>query len=144
MFMASGLTRWGSVPAVVLLMGNPALAAARVVFVESEVDAPIETVFEAWSAQLGGEGASILAREANSLLSVQWAVPSSLSGISAQRTVLTLTFERRADDQTVVTLTHAGFGKGEEWDEALAFFAQGWPHVAGEMKAAIETAQTTH
>lgn len=53
MVLASGLTRWGSVPAVLLFMGNPAHAAARIVYVETEIEAPVEALFEAWTSEEG-------------------------------------------------------------------------------------------
>ena len=136
MFVSSGLTRSGPVPAVVLMMGNPALAAARVIFIESEIEAPVETVFAAWADQIAGEGQHIIAQDTHALLAVEWALPGER--LSRHRTSLTLTFERRSRDRTCMTLTHAGFGKGEAWDEALAWFARGWPAVCAEMKAAIE------
>ncbi len=139
MFVASGLTRGSAVPAVVLMMGNPALAAARIIFLECEIDAPVETVFAAWADQIAGEGQHIIAQDTHALLTVEWALPTP--ALHRHRTSLTLTFERRGSARTTMTITHAGFGKGEAWDEALAWFAQGWPAVAAEMKAAIEAGQ---
>ncbi len=140
MYMASGLTRWGSVPAIMLFMRNPAHAAARIIYVEEDIDVPVESVFAAFEAQLVAEAGVTLAREANALLTVQWAVPERFAGLSAHRTVLTLTFESRAD-KTKLTLTHAGFGQGETWDEALDYFTQAWPSVVLQMKDALESAR---
>lgn len=134
MFVSSGLTRSGPVPAVVLMMGNPAFAAARVIFIEAEIEAPVETVFAAWADQIADQ--HVIAQDTHALLTVEWALPGA--ALSRHRTSLTLTFERRAGVRTSMTLTHAGFGKGEAWDEALVYFAQGWPAVCAEMKIAIE------
>lgn len=172
MFMASGMTRWGSVPAVLLMMQNPAQAAARIVFVETEIDAPVEAVFDAWATaegmnwfakaivepkvggtyevhflpdapvgQRGSEGGKILAYEQNRLLTVQWSMPPYMPAIRQHQTMLTLTFERRGDNLTRFTLTHSGFGRGQEWDEGLAYFSKTWPQVVAKMKATVEESE---
>lgn len=138
MYMASGLTRWGSVPAILLFMRNPAHADARIIYIEDEIGAPPEAVFAAFEAQLAGDGA-VLTREAETLLTVQFEMPADLARLAGHRTVLTLTFEPKGDG-TRLTLTHAGFGKGAAWDEALAWFTRAWPAVAIQMKATLERA----
>lgn len=138
MYIASGLTRSGSVPAILLFMRNPQHAEARIIYVEEEVEAPVEAVFAAFEAQIGAQAGMVLAREANALLTVQWSMPEDMPSISAQRTVLTLTFEQSPGGRTRLTLTHAGFGRGEAWDQGLAYYTRGWPEVIGQMKIAIE------
>jgi len=138
MYMASGLTRWGSVPAILLFLRNPAHADARIIYIEDEIAAPPETVFAAFEAQLAGDGA-VLARELAALLTVQFALPEAPAGLAGQRTVLTLTFEPKGAT-TRLTLTHAGFGKGAAWDEALARFTAAWPAALAAMKAGLERA----
>jgi|GEM_PF-2815810 len=138
MYIASGLTRSGSVPAILLFMRNPQHAEARIIYIEEEIDAPVEAVFAAFEAQIGAQAGAVLARETDALLTVQWSMPEELPEISAQRTVLTLTFERAAGGRTRLTLTHAGFGRGEAWDKGLGFYTRGWPEVIGQMKVAIE------
>jgi uncharacterized protein YndB with AHSA1/START domain len=137
MYIASGLTRSGSVPAILLFMRNPEHAQARIIYVEEDFDAPVEAVFAAFEAQLGAEAATTLAREADALLTIQFPMPAELTALAGQRTVLTLTFEAKGG-QTKLTLTHAGFGRGEAWDQALGYFTQGWPSVLTQMKHALE------
>ncbi|MCA3254900.1 MAG: hypothetical protein INF91_04690, partial [Alphaproteobacteria bacterium] len=108
MYMASGLTCWGSVPAILLFLRNPAHADARIIYIEDEIAAPPEAVFAAFDAQLSGEGA-VLTREAGALLTVQLDMPESLEKLAGCRTALTLTFEPKGAS-TRLTLTHAGFG----------------------------------
>ena len=139
MYIASGLTRSGSVPAILLFMRHPEHAQARIIYVEEEFDAPVEAVFAAFEAQLGAEAATTLAREADALLTIQFPMPAELAVLAGQRTVLTLTFEAKGG-QTRLTLTHAGFGRGEAWDQALGYFTQGWPSVLGQIKEALENA----
>lgn len=138
MYIASGLTRSGSVPAILLFMRNPQHAEARIIYIEEEIDAPVEAVFAAFEAQIGAQAEQVLAREADALLTVQWSMPEELAEISAQRTVLTLTFEQLPGNRAKLTLTHAGFGRGDAWDKGLTFYTQGWPEVIGQMKVAIE------
>jgi len=140
MYIASGLTRSGSVPAILLFMRNPQHAEARIIYIEEEIDAPVEAVFAAFEAQIGTQAELVLAREPDALLTVQWAMPEELGQISAQRTVLTLTFERLPGTRTKLTLTHAGFGRGEAWDKGLAYYTQGWPAVLTQVKEALEKA----
>jgi uncharacterized protein YndB with AHSA1/START domain len=140
MYMASGLTRSGSVPAILLFMQNPAHAQARIIYIEDEIDAPVEAVFAAFDAQVGAQGDATLAREQDRLLTVQWTMADDLPAVRAHRTVLTLTFERRGE-RTQLTLTHAGFGRGEAWDQALGYYTRGWPDVITQMKAAIDVGQ---
>ncbi|MFC3713593.1 SRPBCC domain-containing protein [Sphingoaurantiacus capsulatus] len=139
MHIASGLTRSGSVPAVLLFMRSPEQAQARIIYLEEDIGAPVDAVFAAFEAQLGAQAATPLAREAGALLTVQFAMPAEFDEIAAQRSVLTLTFEAKGAD-TKITLTHAGFGRGGAWDEALAYFTQGWPAVLLQMKDALEKA----
>jgi hypothetical protein len=139
MYIASGLTRSGSVPAILLFMRNPEHAQARIIYVEEEFDASVEAVFAAFEAQLGAEAATTLAREADALITIQFPMPAELTTLAGQRTVLTLTFEARGS-QTKLTLTHAGFGRGEAWDQALSYYTQGWPAVLTQIKHALENA----
>lgn len=139
MLIASGLTRTGSVPAVVLFMRNPEQPQARIIYAEEEFDLPVERLFAAFEAQLGAQAATTLAREPEALLTVQFPMPPELSELSAQRTVLTLTFEAKGG-KTQLTLTHAGFGRGDAWDKAFRFFTQGWPSVLAQMRHAMANA----
>lgn len=140
MYIASGLTRSGSVPAILLFMRNPQHAEARIIYVEEDIDAPVEVVFAAFEAQVAANAGMVLAREADALLTVQWSMPDELADLRTQRTVLTLTFERLAGARTKLTLTHAGFGRGEAWDQGLAYYTQGWPAVLTQVKDTLEKA----
>ena len=140
MYIASGLTRSGSVPAILLFMRNPEHAQARIIYAEEDFDAPVEAVFPAFEAQLGARATTTLAREADALLTIQWAMPEELAGLAGQRTVLTLTFEAKGRE-TKLTLTHAGFGRGDAWDQALGYYTQGWPSVLLQMKEGLENAR---
>ena len=139
MVFASGLTRSGSVPAILLFMQSPQHAQARIIYAEDAFDADAAIVFAAFEAQLGAQATTTLARETDALLTVQFPMPAALPELGSQRTVLTLTFEATGGE-TRLTLTHAGFGRGAAWDKALDYFAQGWPSVLAQMKHAIGSA----
>lgn len=136
MIIASGLTRSGSVPAILLFVQDPAQPRARIIYAEDEFNAPVGAVFAAFETQLAAQAATTLAREVDALLTVQFPMPPELSDLGAQPTVLTLTFEGKGG-ATKLTLTHAGFGRGETWDRALGYFTQGWPAVLAQMKDGI-------
>ncbi len=137
MLVASGLTRSGPVSSVMLFMPHRAGAQARIIYLEEAFGAVPATVFAAFEAQLRGQ--AIVAREADALLTVQFPMPEALAELESQRTVLTLTCEA-IGDETRLTLTHAGFGRGAAWDKALDYFARGWPAVLAQMKHAIANA----
>ena len=52
-------------------------------------------------------------------------MPDALRLIDGQATLLTLAFEEEAAG-SLLTLTHAGFGRGPEWDEGLALHRRWW------------------
>lgn len=70
----------------------------------------------------------VRARIDERLLSVEWPMPGVLRLIGGQATLLTLTFEEEGAG-SLLTLTHAGFGRGPEWDEGLAVHRRWWPSV---------------
>ena len=76
-------------------------------------------------------------RDEGALLSVEWAIPEPLARIAGQATLLTLTFEPSGEGSWL-TLTHAGFGRGPEWDEALLWHRRLWPVVLDGLERALE------
>lgn len=139
MRMAAGLTRRGPVPAVLLFMPDPGLSRARVVFVEGEVEARPDTVFALIEAQVTAlTGCEFIAREDGAMLTVS--LPAPVPGLVGQRTVLTLTVERRPGGRCVLGLTHAGFGRGDDWDAVFGTYAAAWPEALALLKAEAEHA----
>lgn len=99
--------------------------------VELRVEGPYEIFFnpEAEPGQRGGEGLRILAFQPHKMLSFTWNAPPHLPNVRQQRTHVVVRFKELTPGQTQVTLTHDGWGEGDEWDQAFAYFSRAWPQV---------------
>jgi uncharacterized protein YndB with AHSA1/START domain len=99
--------------------------------IELRIDGPYEIFFdpEAELGRRGAEGVRILALDPKKMLSITWNAPPHLSGVRKQWTHVTVRFEETRKGQTRVTLTHDGWGEGEEWDEAFAYFTNAWVDI---------------
>ena len=137
--IASALTRTGPVPTVVLFMSGPRAGEARVIFEQRAFDVEVDTLWRA----VEGLGLAVdapervRARIAGRLLSVEWPMPNALRLIGGQATLLTLTFEEDGAG-SLLTLTHAGFGRGPEWDEGLTLHRRWWPGVLDALAGGLE------
>ena len=128
--IASALTRTGPVSTVVLFMGAPKTGEARVIYEQRGFECGVDALWRAADGLglAGDDPARVRARIEGRLLSVEWPMPHALRLIGGQATLLTLTFEEEGDG-SLLTLTHAGFGRGPEWDEGLALHRRWWPGV---------------
>jgi uncharacterized protein YndB with AHSA1/START domain len=79
--------------------------------------------------QKGGEGVKILAIEPEKMLSFTWNAPPSLPDVRKQWTHVTVRFTALSDSKTLVSLTHDGWGEGEEWQKAFQYFSSAWRDV---------------
>lgn len=70
----------------------------------------------------GGEGNAILAIQPHNMLAFSWNAPPHLPNVRRQRTSVVLRFKEIAPNKTRVTLVESGWGEGEEWDQAFAYF----------------------
>ena len=77
----------------------------------------------------GSEGARILALQEPTMLSFTWNAPPSLPAIRAQRTHVVIRLEETTSNQTKVSISHDGWGQGEEWDKAYAYFVRAWHDI---------------
>ena len=89
---------------------------------------------EAPAGLRGSEGCVILAYEEPVMLSFTWNAPPELPTIRAQRTHVMVTLAPIDPGNTRVTLTHDGWGSGEEWQKASHYFIRAWgdmvlPHL---------------
>ena len=96
--------------------------------VEARIDGAYEMFFDldAPPGQKGGEGMRILAIQPKTLLSFTWNAPPHLPNVRPQRTHVVVRFKELAAGRTQVTLTHDGWGEGDEWDQAFAYFNRAW------------------
>jgi len=94
--------------------------------IEPEVDGLYEIFFNpaAEPGQRGGDGMRILAFEPPKLLAFTWNAPLDMPHVRAQRTSVVVRFADTGAGRTRVSLTHTGWGEGEEWDRAFAYFTR--------------------
>jgi len=99
--------------------------------IQLKIDGPYEIFFnlEAEPGERGGEEMRVLAFQPKKMLSFTWNAPPRLPNVRGQRTHVVVRFKELSEERTQVTLTHDGWGEGEEWDEAFAYFSRAWGEV---------------
>jgi uncharacterized protein YndB with AHSA1/START domain len=99
--------------------------------VDLRVDGWYEIFFDpdAPPGQKGGEGMRILAFQPKKMLSFTWNAPPDLSNVRKQRTHVVIRFQQLARGRTRLSLTHDGWGEGEEWDRAFTYFSRAWNEI---------------
>jgi uncharacterized protein YndB with AHSA1/START domain/uncharacterized protein YciI len=92
---------------------------------------PFEILFreDGPEGECGAEGCTVLAFEPERLLAVSWNSPPEYPLARQQRTQLILHFEDAGPGRTRVRLVNHGYGEGEEWDAAFAYFERAWTYV---------------
>lgn len=101
---------------------------------------PYEVYFlpDAEPGTRGSEGTHVLGYQTERMLTVTWALPPYMPEVRPHLTPLTLYFEALDEDTTKVTVIHSGWGTGEKWEEARAYFVESWPKVLAVFKQKIE------
>jgi uncharacterized protein YndB with AHSA1/START domain len=96
--------------------------------IELRVLGPYEIFFNPTGprGRRGAEDNFILAIQEGKMLAFTWDAPWSFPAIRQQRTSVVLRFSEIAPNQTLVTLTHSGWGEGEEWDKVYNYFVSAW------------------
>ncbi len=99
--------------------------------IEPRVDGAYELYFkpEAPAGLRGSEGMRILSFEPEKRFSYTWNAPPEIPEIRGQRTQVTVELESLAPDRTRVRITHQGWGEGEAWDRAYAYFDRAWGKI---------------
>jgi len=92
---------------------------------------------DAEPGQRGSEDTIILGYQEERMLSVSWALPPYMEEVRPHHTHLLIRFEQVDEAATRVTLTHSGWGEGEAWDAAYAYFETIWPRVLAAMQANV-------
>jgi uncharacterized protein YndB with AHSA1/START domain len=82
----------------------------------------------------GGEGVHILAMEAPSRFFISWNAPPTYPDYRNQQTVVEFELESVAPNRTLVTLTHAGWGKAAGWNDVRTYFATAWKTILGRLQ----------
>jgi uncharacterized protein YndB with AHSA1/START domain len=103
--------------------------------VEARPDGPFEVYMNPY-AQPGMKGADdmrVLGVQENRMISFSWNAPPHLPAARAQRTFVTVRMQPEGAE-TRVRLTHAGWGDGDEWDKAYAYFDRAWGNVLANLQ----------
>lgn len=88
----------------------------------------------------GSEGCRVLAVVPHSVLAFEWNAPPTFGKLRTKRTNVVVHFAASGARATRVTLEHAGFGEGAEWNAVADYFSKAWPAVLDEMKKRLATA----
>lgn len=99
--------------------------------IDLRVGGAYEMLFDlaAKPGEQGGEGMIITAIQPERMLSFTWNAPPHLAQVRDQMTHVVVRFQQQGADQTLVRLTHTGWGEGGQWDEALDYFRRAWAEI---------------
>jgi uncharacterized protein YciI/uncharacterized protein YndB with AHSA1/START domain len=81
----------------------------------------------------GSEGMRILSYLPRQMLSFEWNAPPKFGALRQQRTWVVVQFKAQGRDKVEVTLDHAGWGQGGDWDELYLYFNDAWDYVLGRL-----------
>lgn len=97
-----------------------------------KVDLRVDGTYDVWflpenpPGERGAEGLRILDVEPNERFAFTWDAPPSIAKIRGKRTMVIVELFPEGDASTRVRFTHAGWGRGPEWDQAYDYFAAAW------------------
>jgi uncharacterized protein YndB with AHSA1/START domain len=96
--------------------------------IDLRVGGPYEILFdpEAEPGKRGADGVTIMALEPKTMLAFTWNAPLHLPNVRKQWTHVVVRLRPIDDGHTQVTISHDGWGEGEEWDQALEYFVRAW------------------
>ena len=96
--------------------------------------------FELWfglknpEGSRGSEGCLVHSVKPMEQFVFEWNVPPENPSIRKLRTLVYLDFKPLPDNRTEVTLRNFGYGDGEDWAKAKAYFAAAWPAVMANLE----------
>ncbi len=77
----------------------------------------------------GSEGCTVQAWIPERLLAFTWNAPPQFPNVRTQHALVVVEMSEVGKGLVRITLTHLGFGEGDEWDGVYDYFASAWPHV---------------
>ncbi len=107
---------------------------------DAKIEARVGGAFQIYidpGAPAGMKGADdmrVMALQPKQMISFDWNAPPSLPEARAQRTFVVVRFVPVSDKTTRITLHHAGWGTGGEWDKAYQYFDRAWSGVLGNLQ----------
>ena len=98
--------------------------------IDARPGGPYEIFFsapgDAPAGQRGCEGCTVLAVDPQHMLSFTWNAPPKFGPLRSHQTHVTVRFESRSPDETLVRFLHEGFGDTGEWPAIHAYFERAW------------------
>lgn len=91
--------------------------------------------FELWfgvnlpEGSRGSEGCRVHSVKPMEQFVFEWSAPPTIPVIRPLRTLVYLDFKALDERRTEVTLRNFGYGEGEEWAKAKAYFQKAWPVI---------------
>jgi uncharacterized protein YndB with AHSA1/START domain len=87
----------------------------------------------------GSEGCKVLAYRRPQFLVFSWNAPPEIPTLRKKRAKTRVEVRLEpVGDETGVTLTQSGWGKGPDWDECFRYFEAAWDLVLSRLKASFE------
>jgi uncharacterized protein YndB with AHSA1/START domain len=96
--------------------------------------------FELWfgldypEGSRGSEGCLFHSVTPQKQLVFEWSAPPPIPTIRKLRTLVYLDFAPADGDRTTLTLRNFGYGEGDEWAKAKAYFEKAWPAVMASLE----------
>jgi PTH1 family peptidyl-tRNA hydrolase len=88
----------------------------------------------------GSEGCKVLAYRRPQFLVFSWNAPPEIPTLRKKRAKTRVEVRlEEAGDETEVTLTQSGWGKGADWDECFHYFERAWALVLSRLKARFQS-----
>jgi len=107
--------------------------------IELAIGGRYEWMFNGW---LGSNGCQVLSYIPDRMLSFSWNAPPSQPDNRLARTWVVVELTPIDGGETLVRLTHLGFGEGEAWDETQTYFENAWVHVLDLMAKTVRPSET--
>jgi uncharacterized protein YndB with AHSA1/START domain len=86
----------------------------------------------------GSEDCKILSYLPKKMLSFEWNAPPTFGDLRGIHTHVILQFKEIAENQVKVSLSHIGWGSGEDWDKLYDYFDSAWSYVLGNFQKRFE------
>jgi len=98
---------------------------------ELAIGGPFEMYFDrdAPAGFQGSEGCKVLSYLPRRMLSFDWNAPPQFANVRKERAWVVILLEELDERRVKVTLTHLGWGEGEEWDRVFRYFTRAWDTV---------------
>ena len=97
-------------------------------------------LFELWfgvnmpEGSRGSEGNRVHSVKPMEQFVFEWGAPPTIPTIRPLRTLVYLDFKPLPGNKTELTLRNFGYGEGEDWAKAKAYFAAAWPAVMANLE----------